>query len=152
MPAIGMPTVIATLIHGTISRATTAFIAALPAGATVLDLGCGSGSPVAKHMAEHGLHVSGVDSSPTLISLCRERLPDQEWLVGDMRLLQLRRRFDGILAWDSFFYLTPDDQRSMFDVFARHAASSAVLMFNSGPAHMAKASGRIGAALFIMPA
>jgi len=40
------------------------FIAALPAGATVLDLGCGSGSPVAKHMAEHGLHVSGVDSSP----------------------------------------------------------------------------------------
>jgi SAM-dependent methyltransferase len=110
------------------------FIAALPAEATVLDLGCGSGSPVAKHMAEHGLHVTGVDSSPTLISLCRERLPDHEWLVGDMRLLQVRRRFDGILAWDSFFHLTPDDQRWMFDVFARHAASSAVLMFNSGPA------------------
>ena len=96
------------------------FIAALPAGATVLDLGCGSGCPVAKHMAEHGLHVTGIDSSPTLISLCRERLPDHEWLVGDMRLLQLRRRFDGILAWDSFFHLTPDDQRWMFDVFARH--------------------------------
>ena len=111
------------------------FIAALPAEATVLELGCGSGSPVAKHMAEHGLHVIGVDSSPTLISLCRERLPDHEWLVGDMRLLQLGRRFDGILAWDSFFHLTPDDQRWMFDVFARHAASSAVLMFNSGPAH-----------------
>ena len=111
------------------------FIAALPAEATVLELGCGSGSPVAKHMAEHGLHVTGVDSSPTLISLCRERLPDHEWLVGDMRLLQVRRRFDGILAWDSFFHLTPDDQRWMFDVFARHAASSAVLMFNSGPAH-----------------
>jgi trans-aconitate methyltransferase len=108
------------------------FIAALPAEATVLDLGCGSGSPVAKHMAEHGLHVTGVDSSPTLISLCRERLPDHEWLVGDMRLLQVRRRFDGILAWDSFFHLTPDDQRWMFDVFAQHAASSAVLMFNSG--------------------
>jgi hypothetical protein len=29
-------------------------------------------------MAEHGLHVIGVDSSPTLISLCRERLPDHE--------------------------------------------------------------------------
>src|SRR6516165_2330521 len=44
------------------------FIAALPAEATVLELGCGSGSPVAKHMAEHGLHVTGVDSSPTLTS------------------------------------------------------------------------------------
>jgi SAM-dependent methyltransferase len=112
------------------------FVAALPGrGTTVLDLGCGSGSPVAKYMAGCGLHVIGVDSSRTLISLCRERLPDHEWLVEDMRLLQLPRRFDGILAWDSLFHLTPDDQRRMFGVFARHAAPSAALMFNSGPAH-----------------
>ena len=111
------------------------FVAALPAGkTTVLDLGCGSGSPVAKYIAECGLHVTGIDSSPTLISLCRERLPEHEWLVGDMRLLKLPRKFGGILAWDSLFHLTPDSQRQMFDVFARHAASAAVLMFNSGPA------------------
>jgi 2-polyprenyl-3-methyl-5-hydroxy-6-metoxy-1,4-benzoquinol methylase len=61
MPAIGMPTVIATLIHGNDKPWHDRFIAALPAEATVLDLGCGSGSPVAKHMAEHGLHVTGVD-------------------------------------------------------------------------------------------
>ena len=51
-----------------------------------------------------------------------------------MRRTQLPLRFDGVLAWDSFFHLRPDDQRRMFNVFARHAASSAVLMFNSGPA------------------
>jgi SAM-dependent methyltransferase len=109
------------------------FIAALPRAASVLDLGCGSGSPVAQHMVERGLHLTGVDSSPTLISLCRQRLSDQQWLVEDMRSLRLSRRFDGVLAWDSFFHLTPADQRGMFDVFARHAAPSAVLMFNSGP-------------------
>jgi SAM-dependent methyltransferase len=102
---------------------------------TVLDLGCGSASPVAKYMAHRGLHVTGIDSSPTLVSLCRERLPNHEWLVGDMRRLRLPRRFSGILAWDSFFHLTPDDQRRMFKVFARHAAPSAILMFNSGPAY-----------------
>ena len=111
------------------------FIATLPKGASVLDLGCGSGFPVAQHMVEHGLHVSGVDSSPTFISFCRQRLPDQEWLVEDMRSLQLSRRFGGVLAWDSLFHLGPDDQRRMFDVFVRHAAPSAVLMFNSGPTH-----------------
>jgi SAM-dependent methyltransferase len=111
------------------------FIAALPRAASVLDLGCGSGSPVARYMAERGLHVTGVDSSPTLISLCRQRLPDHDWRVGDMRSLRLRRQFDGVLAWDSFFHLTPDDQRRMFNVFAEHAAPSAVLMFNSGPDH-----------------
>jgi hypothetical protein len=86
-------------------------------------------------MAERRLRVTGVDSSLTLISLCRERLPDHEWLVGDMRSLQLPLQFDGVVAWDSFFHLKPDDQRRMFNVFARHATLSAVLMFNSGPAH-----------------
>ena len=111
------------------------FIAALPAGAAVLDFGCGSGSPVGQHMVERGLRVTGVDASPTLIALCRERMPEQEWLVADMRALRLGRRFDGVIAWDSFFHLTPTDQRRMFEVFAAHAAPSAVLMFNSGPAH-----------------
>lgn len=111
------------------------FIAALPSGANVLDLGCGSGSPVAQHMAACGLRVTGVDSSQTLISLCRQRLPDHEWLLGDMRSLRLPRRFAGVLAWDSFFHLKPDDQCRMFEVFARHAAPAAVLMFNSGSAH-----------------
>lgn len=107
------------------------FIAALPGGCDVL--GCGSGVPVAHYMAERGFRVTGVDSSPTFISLCRERLPGHEFLVEDMRSLRLFRQFDGVLAWDSFFHLAPDDQRRMFDVFSRHAAPSAVLMFNSGP-------------------
>jgi SAM-dependent methyltransferase len=109
------------------------FIALLPAGAAVLDLGCGSGSPVAQHMAACGLHVTGVDSSPTLVSLCRERLPDQERIVADMRSSRLGRRFDGVLAWDSFFHLNPNDQRNMFEAFAAHVAPSGVLMFNAGP-------------------
>jgi SAM-dependent methyltransferase len=104
-------------------------------GAKILDLGCGSGRPVAQHMAGQGLHVTGVDSSPTMISLCRRRLPDHEWIIADMRELSLGRRFDGILAWDSFFHLDHDDQRRMFAVFAAHASDRAVLMFNAGPAH-----------------
>ena len=111
------------------------FVASLPKGGKVLDLGCGSGRPVAQHLVEQGLHVTGVDSSPTMMSLCRSRLPAHEWIVADMRTLALGRRFDGILAWDSFFHLGHDDQRGMFPVFAEHASDRAVLMFNTGPAH-----------------
>jgi cyclopropane fatty-acyl-phospholipid synthase-like methyltransferase len=111
------------------------FIDRLAAGARVLDLGCGSGRPVAQHMADRGLHVIGVDSSPTMISLCRSRLPDHEWIVADMRELSLGRRFDGIVAWDSFFHLGHDDQRRMFAVFAEHASARGALMFNAGPQH-----------------
>jgi SAM-dependent methyltransferase len=111
------------------------FIDSLPAGARVLDLGCGSGRPVARHMHERGLHVTGVDSSPTMISLCQSRLPDDEWIMADMRRLSLGRGFDGILAWDSFFHLDHDDQRRMFVVFAEHSGDRTVLMFNTGPEH-----------------
>ena len=52
-----------------------------------------------------------------------------------MRQLELGRRFDGLLAWDSFFHLHTDCQEPMFPRFARHAASGAPLMFTSGPAH-----------------
>lgn len=108
------------------------FLSFLPQGATVLDLGCGGGSPVALHMVAQGFRVTGVDSSPTLISLCQTRMPAQEWIVGDMRSLTLGRRFGGILAWDSFFHLRPKDQESMFRVFAAHAAPAGILMFNAG--------------------
>jgi predicted TPR repeat methyltransferase len=86
-------------------------------------------------MVELGLGVTGVDSSPTMISFCRERLPDEDWIVADMRHLALGRRFDGILAWDSFFHLGHDHQRRMFPIFAAHASTGAVLMFNTGPQH-----------------
>lgn len=111
------------------------FLALLPAGGAILDIGCGSGEPIARHFAERGYHVTGVDSSEQLIGLCRARMPDHDWHVADMRRLSLRRRFDGLIAWDSFFHLTADDQSAMFPIFRAHATFGAPLMFTSGPAH-----------------
>jgi len=111
------------------------FASELPRGATVLDLGCGPGEPIAHYLAEHGFRVTGVDASPSMIAICRNRLPDHEWIVCDMRTVNIGRRFDGILAWDSYFMLPHEDQARMFEVFARHAKESTILMFNSGPTH-----------------
>ena len=108
------------------------FIGRLRNGAKVLDLGCGPGRPIAEYMVERGLRVTGVDSSSAMIRFSRDRLPDQEWIVADMRQVALGRRFDGILAWDSFFHLDHDNQRRMFAIFADHASVGTVLMFNAG--------------------
>jgi SAM-dependent methyltransferase len=112
-----------------------AFADLLPPGGSVLDMGCGMGEPIAHHLIGRGLDVTGVDASPDLIAMARARFPQQAWRVGDMRALSLGRAFDGLLAWDSVFHLTPDDQRRMFAVFRDHTASRAALMFTSGPAH-----------------
>ncbi len=111
------------------------FIALLPLGGSVLDLGCGSGQPIARHLIERGFAVVGVDSSPALIAKCQSRLPKGEWIVADMRTLSLRRRFDGLIAWDSFFHLSHEDQRRMFAVFREHASPGAPLLFTTGTGH-----------------
>jgi len=109
------------------------FLAAMGRDPHVLDLGCGAGEPLARHLIERGCRVTGVDTSAALLQLARARFPGHRWLEGDMRRLALGERFDGILAWDSFFFLTPADQRSMFPAFAAHATPDAALLYTSGP-------------------
>ncbi|WNM59846.1 class I SAM-dependent DNA methyltransferase [Candidatus Nitrospira allomarina] len=110
------------------------FLVKVRSGGTVLDLGCGMGEPIARYLIDRGFRVAGMDTSASMIALCRARFPDSEWLVADMRQFEVGRRFEGILAWDSFFHLGMEDQRKMFRRFAEHAQRGAPLMFTSGPA------------------
>ena len=48
------------------------FTALLPQRATILDIGCGFGEPIARYFIDRGFGVEGVDSSPSLIADCRE--------------------------------------------------------------------------------
>ena len=111
------------------------FAALLPPGGTILDLGCGMGEPIARHLIERGCSLTGLDSAPSLIEMCRTRFPDHRWLVGDMRELALGTRFGGIIAWHSFIHLAPDDQLPMFPRLADHLTPGGALMFTSGPEH-----------------
>jgi len=111
------------------------FLALLRSGCSILDVGCGSGEPISRYLIEQGCQVTGVDSSTALIGICRSRFPDHEWIVADMREMELAEQFEGVLAWDSFFHLCPADQRLMFPIFRRHAKPNAVLMFTSGSVH-----------------
>jgi 2-polyprenyl-3-methyl-5-hydroxy-6-metoxy-1,4-benzoquinol methylase len=111
------------------------FLALLPKCGNILDLGCGCGTPIASYFIERGHQLTGVDASPDLIEMAQAAFPSQTWLLSDMRSVLLSGRFDGILAWDSFFHLNHENQRAMFDKFAEFAAPGAGLMFTSGPSH-----------------
>lgn len=113
-------------------------------GLSVLDLGCGSGEPIASWFLARGDRVTGVDGAVAMLAEARVRVPGMEGVHADMRGLSLGRRFDVILAFNSFFHLAPDDQRAMFPVFARHAAAGARLLLTTGPAAN-EAWGRVGA-------
>jgi SAM-dependent methyltransferase len=111
------------------------FTSGLPSGGTILDVGCGSGRPIAAELIARGFQVTGVDSSASLIAMCARRFPAHEWLVADMRALALGRHFDGVLAWHSSFHLTPHDQRQAIPRLAAHVAPGGQMIFTSGPEH-----------------
>ncbi|WP_420479095.1 class I SAM-dependent DNA methyltransferase [Brevundimonas sp. FT23028] len=108
------------------------FLIHVPPQGQVLDLGCGSGEPVARYLIEQGRTITGVDAAPGLVDLCIQRFPGHDWIIADMRGLDLGRSFDGLIAWHSVFHLDPEAQRGMFDVYARHLKPGGVLMFTSG--------------------
>jgi SAM-dependent methyltransferase len=114
----------------------------IPPDGSILDIGCGAGEPIAQYFSKHGYAVTGVDSSPAMISMFQSRLPGQKAVISDMRTLSLGQVFHGILAWDSFFHLNHEDQRRMFPIFRAHATQRAALIFTSGPAH-GEAIGRL---------
>ena len=99
----------------------------------VLDLGCGSGEPIACYLAAKGCEVVGVDGAAAMVALFRKALPGHRAVHADMRALSLGERYDGIIAWDSYFHLCPDDQRAMFATFEAHAGAGAALLFTTGP-------------------
>lgn len=109
------------------------YLSILPPDSSILDIGCGSGAPIARDLLAAGHKVTGVDSSPNLISICKDRYPNGTWITADMRKLQLSHQFGGIIAWHSLFHLTTTDQVQMFNVLESHAAPGAALMFTSGP-------------------
>lgn len=84
---------------------------------------------------ENGCHVTAVDGAENMVDIARNNLPDAQVVHADMRNLDLGQRFDGLIAWNSSFHLTPDDQRRLFPIFARHATPNAPLMFTSGTGH-----------------
>jgi SAM-dependent methyltransferase len=110
------------------------FLALLPIGSSVLDIGCGTAEPIVRHLIEAAHALTGVDSSPTMIGICKHRFPNHDWLVADMRRLSLCKKFNGLIAWDSFFHLTHEAQRRLFPIFRVHAAP-ATLMLTSGPSY-----------------
>ena len=124
------------------------FLSLLPDHSTILDLGCASAKPIAAYLIAQGHSVVGVDSSKVMIEMAQENFPEQSWIQADMRQIDLGQKFQGILAWDSFFHLAQDDQRQMFEQFSIFAEQSTVLMFTSGPNHGEAIGNLFGEALY----
>ncbi|MEA1676115.1 class I SAM-dependent methyltransferase [Nitrospirillum sp. BR 11163] len=88
----------------------------LPPGGAVVDVGCGSGTPIAATLIADGFRVFGVDASPVLVAEFRRRLPSAEVVCEAAETSGLfGRTFDGAVAIGLLFLLPADGQRQVID-------------------------------------
>ncbi|KYG63943.1 hypothetical protein AZI86_14120 [Bdellovibrio bacteriovorus] len=111
------------------------FLAQVKKEGKILDLGCGSGRPIASYILSQGFSVKGIDGSQKMIELAKKYVPSINPEVQDMRDLNLSEKFDGIIMWHSSFHLPYDDQRKLLPKLAQVLNPQGSLLFTSGPAH-----------------
>lgn len=99
----------------------------LPAGARVLDLGCGTGLPTARQLVDAGFEVVGVDLSSGMLELARTKVPEATFHRLDLADLYPGGpadlgRFDGVAAFFSLLMLPraeiPTALRTIHDLLA----------------------------------
>lgn len=101
------------------SRYVSALAARLPSGAKVLDLGCGSGIPTTRQLAEH-FAVTGVDISSQQVERAKRNVPGASFIQGDMTALELPPgSFDAVTAFFSIFHLPRQEQPELLGSIAR---------------------------------
>jgi SAM-dependent methyltransferase len=84
----------------------------LPAGAKILDLGCGCGVPADRWLAAHGYDVTGVDVSSVQIRRAKELVPDARFTCEDMSRVRFPpRSFDAVIALYSLIHVPLPEQQ-----------------------------------------
>lgn len=74
----------------------------------VLDLGCGTGVPYARHLTGKGFDVLGIDLSEEMVKVASSNVPGARFEQMSMTDIHNISEFDGILSNFSMLLLTPD--------------------------------------------
>jgi cyclopropane fatty-acyl-phospholipid synthase-like methyltransferase len=91
----------------------------LPASATVLDLGCGCGIPVAKTLTDSGHQVTGVDISEVQINRARHLVPQATFLHADATQITFAEgAFDAVVSLYALIHIPVHTQPQLISRIA----------------------------------
>ncbi len=93
------------------------FLKLIPPGSKILDIGSGPGQ-FAKFMSERGYLVEGIDLSPQMVEIARQKVPNIKFELIDMRKLTFpEASFDGLLVAYSLIHIPTDEVETTIQGF-----------------------------------
>jgi cyclopropane fatty-acyl-phospholipid synthase-like methyltransferase len=109
------------------------FAASIKPNGNVLDIGCGTGYPITTFLAESGFTVTGIDIPEHLLQKAIERnFPNTTLHLCDFFDFDPSERYDGIIAFDSFFHFPKDKQAEIYSRVANWMNIGGYLLFTHG--------------------
>lgn len=96
-----------------------------------LDVGCGTGRLMGL-LNQHGFRTDGIDVSPAMIALARDRNPNARLFLADICQWHLPRPYDLIVAWDSVWHVPLAQQEAILTKLCRGLSAGGVLIVTTG--------------------
>lgn len=84
--------------------------AGVTAGKNVLDVACGTGVLFPDYLNREVASLTGVDISPEMVRIAREKFPQVEVLCADVEALPKQRKYDCIMLYNAFPHF-PEPER-----------------------------------------
>jgi SAM-dependent methyltransferase len=104
--------------------------AAVPPGASILELGCGTGR-ILRPLAALGHPVTGVDDSADMLA----RSPDLPTICSPIESLRLDRTFDAVLLASTMVNADPGTRQGFLATVRRHLRDGGIAVFQQNPPH-----------------
>jgi len=116
-----------------LSKLVVDFASKIKTNGTVLDIGCGSGFPITSFLSEKGFSVTGIEIAENMLQKAVERkIPNANLYLCDFFDFEPTEKYDGIIAFDSFFHFPADWQREIYSRVAQWINPGGYLLFTHG--------------------
>ena len=95
----------------------------------ILDVGCGAGIPVARHLARM-FSLTGIDISSNMIALAKENVPTAKFAIADAMETEFPAcSFDAIVSFYAIFHIPRQEHLNLFRRFAHWLRPGGLLLF-----------------------
>ncbi len=118
---------------GGINPCVERFAAYLTAPCRILDVGCGTGYPIAAFFAARGFSVVGIDISAGMLEKARAlQLPNAVFYQSDLLDFSPEEQYGAVIAFDSVWHIGYGDQKAVYARFSALLRPGGYLLFTHG--------------------